>query len=345
VRLTSVSIVEGGPNAPEDAAVGSFELRVERSGWRLFDPLVPGIETRWSWDDISGLIATTGGHTADGEPATSLDVIVNGWPVRLVVPDDQLPDPGPLLITMLAPAGHVLRGTGLVTQAAPSHRRDDLLRLRRPGRSQMLPLCSVGTAGIGAAAAVAVMVAGTVIAAAILASGSAPSTVRHDAAPAHGSSATTVPGANGTGAVPGSVSPAVGASGGVGAVDTVPVPIVPTTTSARATSKGSGAKSNGTAAPTHSGDTTTSGAPTASTSPTTTHPSPPATTSTTKPPSTTTTTTTRPRRPPTTTTTRPTPTTTTRPPPTTTTSPPPPTTTSPPPPTTTSPPPPTTTSA
>jgi len=143
VRLASVWVVDGEPGDKSEA-VGAFDLRVEPGGWTLTDPAVPGVERQWPWDDIGGLTLAGAAETPDGRGGTSLEVIVNGWPVHLVVPTDEFPGPGVRSLAALAPPGHVLDGLGDDT-AAP-----DPVSSRR------------GSPSRGAALSIAVMVAATV---------------------------------------------------------------------------------------------------------------------------------------------------------------------------------------
>jgi len=56
------------------------------------------------------------GKTPDGRPATALDVIVNGWPVRILVASQELPHETIAMLGAFAPVGHPLRASLRVTQ-------------------------------------------------------------------------------------------------------------------------------------------------------------------------------------------------------------------------------------
>ena len=62
------------------------------------------------------------GKTPDGRPATALDVIVNGWPVRVLIPTQDLPNETIAMLGAFAPVGHPLRAS-LRVKREPAFRR------------------------------------------------------------------------------------------------------------------------------------------------------------------------------------------------------------------------------
>jgi hypothetical protein len=346
VKLANVWVVEGGLGDPSPS-VAAFDLRVEPTGWTLTDVDEPTIERLWSWAAIGGLEIVRGaGQTPDGRAATALDVIVNGWPVRILVPSQELPNETIAMLGAFAPVGHPLRASLRVTRVPALKRLSEVSRRYVAGRVRARPafLLSAASTRLRSALVIGVVLLVTAVVASIAGvATSAQTTTTSDADAAQGTTAphssgpapggTSSSQASGTSSTPTSVRPAVAA----GSASTAGV-----TTSTKAKSGARHPAKGGSATP-----TTPSKASTTTRPPSDTTNSVPATdsgpTTTAAPGSTTTT---RPRRPPTTTTTRPRrpPTTTTRPPDTTTTpatTQPPPTTTAPPP-TTTAPPPTTT---
>ncbi|HTZ10165.1 MAG TPA: hypothetical protein VMB72_13905, partial [Acidimicrobiales bacterium] len=332
MRLGRVFIVEGDPGAGGGYA-GPFDLRIERAGWVLVDPAAPGAERRWAWEDIGGLSTDLGGHTPDGEPATGIDVVVNGWPVHLVVSAEQLPHPGVALLTASAPVGHDLRQHGGIS-AAPDRPAATLAAVPavegppapRRARLRQLPIRSAGATGIAAATAVAVTVAGTVIAVALLGSsgGTPPQLSSGQTGPRP--TVTTPSGSSSTTPAPSSTTTPAGApSTTAGGTLSVPIPPVVTSTTAGTTpapgpkpatapaskttsTKSSGGstkttKSSGTTKTTSGGSSGSSGSGSSGSGSATTTPGSPASPTSTAPGATTTaapatTTTTRPRRRP-----------------------------------------------
>ena len=106
VKFSDVSISEGGASS-RDAETGVYRVHIEPGGWTLVDVATPEVERRWSWEAIGAIESTPGGTTHDGRAAVTLDVVVNGWPVRMVFPAQQLPASAVAHIRSMAPA-HVL---------------------------------------------------------------------------------------------------------------------------------------------------------------------------------------------------------------------------------------------
>jgi hypothetical protein len=125
MKLSNVWAAEG--DCLDGPTVGPYELRVERGGWILTDVATPTVQRRWPWSTIGQLIASPGGTTPDGSDATWWDVVVNGWPVRLLIPTEQLSLTKTLLLQSLAPAGHVIR-TKRAEVPVPASRRRLVLR-------------------------------------------------------------------------------------------------------------------------------------------------------------------------------------------------------------------------
>ncbi|HLI74925.1 MAG TPA: hypothetical protein VKU86_13685, partial [Acidimicrobiales bacterium] len=79
---------------------GVFELFVDRDGLTLHLMAVPAIERKWLWSSVEGFKTTSAGEPHDGRLSgprdrrerTSLDLKVDGQPLRLLVPTDQLPE-------------------------------------------------------------------------------------------------------------------------------------------------------------------------------------------------------------------------------------------------------------
>ena len=105
MKLANVWVVEGG-SGNAGASFAAFDLQVEPTGWTLTDAEEPTVERLWTWQTIGGLEVVRGaGKTPDGRPATALDVIVNGWPVRLLVPTEDLPNETIAMLGAFAPVG------------------------------------------------------------------------------------------------------------------------------------------------------------------------------------------------------------------------------------------------
>jgi hypothetical protein len=122
VNLLNVWVVEGGSSY----ALGrfaAFDLRVDPNGWTLIDATGTSVERLWSWDTIGGLEVVRGvGKTPDARAATALDVIVNGWPVRVLIATQDLPNETIAMLGAFAPVGHPLRAS-LRVQREPAFRR------------------------------------------------------------------------------------------------------------------------------------------------------------------------------------------------------------------------------
>jgi hypothetical protein len=340
VKFANVWVVEGG-SGNSGEMLGTFDLRVERSGWTLTDVEDPTIERLWTWETIAGIqVARNAGKTPDGRSATSLDVIVNGWPVCLLIPTDDLPNAKVVALGAFAPVGHVVRDNPHpIRVLALSKWPGDSRRRVEAGVSTVLEsLRNRRTAGIGAVT-LALVVVGALVAAVLSGvAGSAPAkATAHDGTggTGTGSASTTVAGPASTSAptiaaLPTFPAPIFAASGAASSggpklrVTGRPVSNNPAGQPSRTTTPATAA-ANGTAPTTTTikvtGTTTTT--TTRATTTTTTRPRP--TTTTTRPRPTTTTTRPRPTttttEPPTTTTTQATTTTTTEPPTTTTTQP------------------------
>ncbi len=79
---------------------GVFELFVDSDGLTLHLMAVPAIERKWLWSSVEGFKTTPAGEPqggrlsvpGDGRERTSLDLKVDGQPLRLLVPTDQLPE-------------------------------------------------------------------------------------------------------------------------------------------------------------------------------------------------------------------------------------------------------------
>ena len=317
VRFTDVSITEGW-TSNRDAEIGVYGVQIEPGGWTLVDVATPEVGRHWPWDAIGAIESTPGGTTHDGKAAVTLDVVVNGWPVRLVFPAEQLPAPAVARIRSMAPA-HVLVRCNPDSFMWALRRRASR---KAQGARGVLVAAGERRVALGAGAAVTVALVLTAFGVAFGAGGPTTHAASNPVTWAvNGTSSSTADpattAASTTGAPVGSSAPTTGAS--------------TTKPPAKSTSK---SKSKSSSSPRHNsgGQAVTlsaaSGPPSSESGPGTTTGTttakPPTGTTTTKAPATTTTkaptTTTRPR--PTTTTTRSRPTTTTtRPRPTTTTAP------------------------
>jgi len=122
-----VWIVEGSTDGRSPRELGSFHLDIDRAGWTLSLTAIPTIERRWLWSSIAGFTTAACGHTPDGRPATSVDAIVDGWPVRLLVPSEELVAPA-------AGGRPASRPGGTPSTPATGPRPPSGRRQRRPGR-------------------------------------------------------------------------------------------------------------------------------------------------------------------------------------------------------------------
>jgi hypothetical protein len=226
-------VVESG-EGHRDAGAAQFDLRVESDGWTLTDPDQSVVERQWSWETIGGLEVVRGiGKTPDGRSATALDVIVNGWPVRLVVPTEDMTVHVITMLGAFAPLGHPLRGSPRVKGTSSWQRRWTVVqgyaRSRLPARPRFIParprfLEGIGSPGVRPALVVGVLLVVTAVGASI--AGVAISAAPTSATPGHkgqkgtDSVATAGGGSSsqvqGTSSSPGSASPAPAASGGGG---------------------------------------------------------------------------------------------------------------------------------
>ncbi|MGD0381353.1 MAG: hypothetical protein ABSC30_15375 [Acidimicrobiales bacterium] len=327
----SVWVVEGGSSY----ALGSyaaFDLRVDPNGWTLIDTTGTSVERLWSWDTIGGLEVVRGvGKTPDGRPATALDVIVNGWPVRVLIPTQDLPNETIAMLGAFAPVGHPLRASLRVKREPAFRRFTDAGRRITGERLRARPafLLSAASTRLRSALVVGLVLAVTVAVASIAGvatSAQAPGPVKvaaRNPTTTKGTGSVPATGDNPSAQVPATSSaittpPAVAASGAqvtAGATSTTKAP-------AKKSSKKSTKKATTTKTTTTTKAAVATKPITGTTGPTS-QPTAPGTTPPTTPGTVATTTTTRPRRPPTTTTTQSPSPTTTRPrrPPTTTTQP------------------------
>ena len=109
MKLPNVWVVEGEPGNA-GASFAPFDLRVEPPGWTLTDAEEPTVERLWPWEAMGGLeVVRNVGRTPDGRPATLLELIVNGWPVRVLVPTEDLSNQAVAMLGAFAPPGHPLR--------------------------------------------------------------------------------------------------------------------------------------------------------------------------------------------------------------------------------------------
>jgi hypothetical protein len=327
VKLLNVWVVEGDWGSP-DATFAEFGLRVESDGWTLTDTEQSIVERQWSWDNIGGLEVVRGaGRTPDGRSATALDVVVNGWPVRLLVPTEEMPVETITMLGAFAPLGHPLRGNPRVKGTMTTQRWSEagwrFASLHLPARPAFLR--GVGATRLGAALVVVLVLVATVVGASIagVATSAEPTTTGPGHATPQGTgSNTSRDGSSSSSQASGTSSsstagPALAASGSGGGSGPVGLIIVrprsggkssqgstkkgTTTTSKGTSSKGTTTTSKGTTA-SAGGDPTATLVVTTDTGATTSTTAAPRPTTTTRPPRPTTTT--RPPRPrPTTTTT------------------------------------------
>ena len=311
MNIENVWVVEGGPG-DKGESLGAFDLRVERGGLTLTDPEEPTDQRLWPWETIGGIEVTRGaGTTPDGRPATSLDVIVNGWPVHLVVPTDELSNAKIVALGVFAPVSQILREHRQPIGVAAARRWSAESGRWASSRARALPasLRSRRTAGIGVALTLTLIVVTTVVAVAIsdgagnapepVAAHNRPSPSTTDSAPAAAAGpSSSVPSATTSASSP---APAFAASSSGGGADShprvmfrpvsaKPVFVLPARVTSPATSPTTQPPTTGTttATPTTSPLPTTTGPPRSTT--TTTRPKrrPPPTTTTTSPPTTTT---------------------------------------------------------
>ncbi len=313
MKLASVWVVEGRAGDP-GGSLAAFGLQVEPAGWTLIDAEEPTVERVWPWEAIGGLEVVRGaGRTPDGRPATLLELIVNGWPVRVVVPTEELPAQTIAMLGAFAPFGHPLRAHVRVKRAPPSRRLStaSLAFMGSRLRAGKESLSSLSTTRARAAVIAGLVLVATVIAASIAGvatSAQSPGTVHGHSATQSNDPAAGAPSssqAQGITSGPTTTPPAVAASGGSG---TGATPALATTS----TTKPSSTKKTTTKKTTATTKATTTTKPAVATSPasspTTPAPAPttPAPAPTTPAPAPTTpaptTTTTRAPRPPTTTT-------------------------------------------
>jgi hypothetical protein len=169
VKLLNVWVVEGGSSY----ALGSyapFDLRVDPNGWTLIDATGTSVERLWSWDTIGGLEVVRGvGKTPDGRPATALDVIVNGWPVRVLIPTQDLPNETIAMLGAFAPVGHPLRASLRVTRESAFRRFTEAGRRITGERLRARPafLLSAASTRLRSALVVGLVLVVTVVVAAI----------------------------------------------------------------------------------------------------------------------------------------------------------------------------------
>ncbi len=311
MKLLNVWVVEGG-SSPAIGQFAPFELRVEPAGWTLTDAEEPTVERLWSWDTIGSLEVVRGaGKTPDGRPATALNVIVNGWPVRVLVPAADLPNETLAMLGAFAPIGHPLRSNVRVSHESAARRFSDAGRRFVAERRRAGPvfLLSAASTRLRSALVVGLVLVVTVVAASIAG-------VATSAQAPHKAASTATSGAPPTTEHPGMVTdPAAATSSTAPAATSSSTPASTSTPSSTVAGSKGAAKGKVTRVVTRKPATAASGStkstsvstrPPSTTSPPTTRPTSP-TTPTTAPATTVapTTTTTRPRRSPTTTTTRP----------------------------------------
>jgi hypothetical protein len=316
LRLEKVWVVEGGfgTAAPEFAA---FQLRVEPAGWTLTDAEEPTVERLWTWDSIGGLEVVRGaGKTPDGRLATALDVIVNGWPVRVLVPTGDLPNETIAMLGAFAPVGHPLRTAVMVRREPAWQRFSETSRRFAGDRGRWSPvfLRSPGTSGVRAAVVVGLVLVATVVAASIAGVATSAQTTTSIAGRNTATSGVTDPAPASTGVNPSAGAPTTGATTTptTAAVAPAVAAASASSTTTRPAAKKSSTKSTTTTTKAKKATTTKSPTTTkapgltptgpAPTSPTPTSPTPTSPTPTSPTPTNATTTTTRPRRPPPTTT-------------------------------------------
>ena len=168
MKLPNVWVVEGEPGNA-GASFSAFDLRVEPAGWTLTDVEEPTVDRLWPWEVIGGLeVVRNVGRTPDGRPATLLELIVNGWPVRLQVPTEDLSNETVAMLGAFAPLGHPLRVSLRVKRGTAQGRPG---AGRRQGRSSRrgVPvfLRSPSASGLRSVLVVALVLVATVVAASI----------------------------------------------------------------------------------------------------------------------------------------------------------------------------------
>ena len=350
--LTRVWAIEG--DAVDGQRVGPFTLSIDGAGWTLTDADNPAVARTWLWSSIGAITASAGATTPDGVDALWLDVVIDRWPVRLLLRASDLSDTTVTRLEAMSPSGHVVERAATAAWTQVRARRTLMYGLREDAGKRAVIGALVGVGLVVAAVVAAFEMEGSAAPLVQLSAGATtvPSTDPAIPSPlpvfAPATSPPTTAAAPPTTATTSKASTSTSKGRAIGSKHSTSGQTAATasTTHAPATTRPPGSSGPGTTAGPNPGPTTapptTAGPPI----PTTTTPQVTTTTIRRRPPPTTTTrpttTTTRPTTTttrPTTTTTRPT-TTTTRPPPTTTTQPPP--TTTQPPPTTTQPPPTTT---
>jgi len=133
VKLSNVWVVEGAFGNGGAGSLAPFDVNVDATGWTLHYAEEPMAERAWPWSVIGGLTVVRGaGHTPDGRPATALDVIVNGWPVRIIVPTQDMPNETVAMLGAFAPVGHPLRASPRVTRQPVLRRLSAVGRRSRP---------------------------------------------------------------------------------------------------------------------------------------------------------------------------------------------------------------------
>ena len=231
MKLVNVWVVEGGWGNGS-ASFSAFDLRVEPTGWTLVDAEEPSVERQWSWQAMGGLEVVRGaGKTPDGRPATALDVIVNGWPVRVLVPSQDLTNETIEMLGAFAPVGHPLRASPKVKRESSLRRLSDAGRQFAGTRLRHRPvfLLSAASTRLRSALVVGVVLLVTVVVASIAGvatSAQTTTTTPPQAASGHGTTAPRDAGSvpdptgdspsaqvPGSSSAPTSVSPAVAASG------------------------------------------------------------------------------------------------------------------------------------
>ncbi len=312
MKLPNVWVVEGEAG-PAGASFAGFDLRIEPAGWTLGDAQEPSVERLWPWEAMGGLeVVRNAGRTPDGRPATLLELIVNGWPVRVLVPTHDLPNQTVAMLGAFAPLGHPLRVSLRVKRATAWERLSAAGRARVRSRLRGSPvfLRSPSASGLRSALVVVLVLVATVVAASIAGvATSAPPSAGNDRLAGGGSDAvpvgSTTSQASSTSqapstAPPTSNSPAVAASSGAPASSSTAVKATTTSVKSSSTTKPKTVtKSSSTTKPTATTKPATTAGSSVTTGPSsTTGPSP---TTSAAP----TTTTTRVQRPPPTTTTFP----------------------------------------
>ncbi|HVA02273.1 MAG TPA: hypothetical protein VMU64_00885 [Acidimicrobiales bacterium] len=304
MKLANVWVVESGwGNA--GGSLAAFDLWVEPTGWTLTDAEEPSVERVWPWAVIGGLQVVRGaGKTPDGHPGTALDVIVNGWPVRILVSSQDLANETIAMLGAFAPVDHPLRATPRVTKESSLRRLSDAGRryAGEPVRARPAFLLSAGATRLRSALVV-VVVLGVTVAVASIAGVATSAQTTTTLGSVSGHDTTTAP--HGLGSEPPSTGgTAPGQVPGSSTAPTSSPPALAASTRRKANARGSARRSSKAAAT----QATTTAKPTSTTTKAATTTKPATTTTvkatpTTQAPTTTgaprpTTTTTRARRPP-----------------------------------------------